>query len=48
MVAKELYKKVVQEMTDKKEFSDSACNMASQEALLAATCALGQLEAQSG
>lgn len=48
VVAKELYKKVVQEMTDKKEFSDSACNMASQEALLAATCALGQLEAQSG
>ncbi|XP_074271325.1 uncharacterized protein LOC141595257 [Silene latifolia] len=50
--AKELYKKAINESSEKKDFSDpyllGACNMASEEVLLAATCALGQLESHLG
>ncbi|XP_057498195.1 uncharacterized protein LOC130782794 [Actinidia eriantha] len=51
-MAKELYEKVIQNMVEKKDFNDpyylAACNMVSEEILLAATCALGQLEAHLG
>ena len=49
-LAKELYQNVIQSLSEKKDFSDpyalAACNMSSEEVLIAATCALGQLEAQ--
>ncbi|EEF30820.1 conserved hypothetical protein [Ricinus communis] len=51
-MAKDLYQNVVAEVAEKKDFSDmhalAACNMASEEVLLAAICALGQLEAHMG
>ncbi|XP_024028591.1 uncharacterized protein LOC21392795 isoform X2 [Morus notabilis] len=51
-LAKELYQNVVQQLSEKKDFSNpdslAACNMSQEEVLLAATCALGQLEAQLG
>ncbi|KAL5549858.1 hypothetical protein UlMin_000034 [Ulmus minor] len=51
-LAKELYQKIIQQLSENKDFSDlvslSACNMSSEEVLLAATCALGQLEAHFG
>ncbi|XP_011027662.1 PREDICTED: uncharacterized protein LOC105127888 [Populus euphratica] len=51
-LAKDFYQKVIQEVAKKKDFTDfhvlAACNMASEEVLLAATCALGQLEAHLG
>ncbi|KAF3968493.1 hypothetical protein CMV_007622 [Castanea mollissima] len=51
-LAKEIYKKVIQGASENKDFSDlhafAACNMSSEEVLLAATCALGQLEAHMG
>ncbi|XP_060674402.1 uncharacterized protein LOC132804269 [Ziziphus jujuba] len=50
--AKELYQKVIWLLSENKDFTDlcalAACNMSSEEVLIAATCALGQLEAQSG
>ncbi|KAF3449158.1 hypothetical protein FNV43_RR09886 [Rhamnella rubrinervis] len=51
-LAKELYQNVIQSLSEKKDSSDpyalAACNMSSEEVLMAATCALGQLEAQFG
>jgi len=51
-LAKDFYQKVIQEVANKKDFTDvralAACNMASEEVLLAATCALGQLEVHMG
>uniref|UniRef100_A0A5B6YNM5 MalT-like TPR region domain-containing protein n=1 Tax=Davidia involucrata TaxID=16924 RepID=A0A5B6YNM5_DAVIN len=51
-MAKELYEKVIQGVSKNKDFSDlynlAACNMALEEVLLAATCALGQVEAHLG
>ncbi|KAM7464043.1 hypothetical protein LguiA_032164 [Lonicera macranthoides] len=51
-MAKELYEKAIEVISEKKDFSDphnlAACNMAAEEVLLAATCALGQLEAHMG
>lgn len=51
-LAKEAYQKVIQRASENKDFSDlnalAACNMSSEEVLLAATCALGQLEAHLG
>ncbi|KAL8128727.1 hypothetical protein V2J09_017882 [Rumex salicifolius] len=50
--AKKLYQRVITGLAEKKDYSDSvsvaACNMASEEVLLAATCALGQLESHMG
>ncbi|XP_010670224.2 uncharacterized protein LOC104887309 [Beta vulgaris subsp. vulgaris] len=50
--AKELYQKVIAESSEKKDFSDphdfGACNMSPEEVLLAAMCALGQLESHLG
>ncbi|KAL3531798.1 hypothetical protein ACH5RR_005319 [Cinchona calisaya] len=50
-IAKELYQKVIQQLSEK-DFNNlrdlGACNMAKDEVLLAATCALGQLEALLG
>ncbi|KAL7095577.1 hypothetical protein ACP275_10G033000 [Erythranthe tilingii] len=50
--AKELYKKVIKEMSENKGFCDpnnlGACNMAAEEVEIAAACALGQLEAHMG
>ncbi|KAM7262701.1 hypothetical protein ACFE04_000384 [Oxalis oulophora] len=50
--AKEIYKKVIKGVTENKSCSDlsaiSVCNMASEEARLAATLALGQLESHIG
>jgi len=50
--AKKLYQKAIAESYEKKDFSDpyavAACNMSSQEVLLASTCALGQLESHLG
>ncbi|KZV37798.1 hypothetical protein F511_30861 [Dorcoceras hygrometricum] len=50
--AKELYQKVLQKTSEIKDFSDpnnlGACNMTSEEVAIAATCALGQLEAHIG
>lgn len=51
-LAKELYEKLVRELSEKKDIGNSyslaACNMSPEEVLLTATCALGQLEAQLG
>ncbi|KAL3572614.1 hypothetical protein D5086_026518 [Populus alba] len=51
-LAKDFYQKVIHEVAKKKDFTDiralAACNMASEEVLLAATCALGQLEVHMG
>ncbi|PON90834.1 hypothetical protein TorRG33x02_134720 [Trema orientale] len=51
-LAKELYQSVIRQLSENKDFSNSnsvaACNMSLEEVLLAATCALGQLEAQLG
>ncbi|CAN1142627.1 hypothetical protein LINPERPRIM_LOCUS26111 [Linum perenne] len=50
--AKELYQKVAERVSENKGFTDindlAACNMASDQVQLAATCALGQLEAHMG
>ncbi|XP_057970989.1 uncharacterized protein LOC131159828 [Malania oleifera] len=50
--AKELYQKVIQEISENKDFSNpyasGACNMSSDAVLVAANCALGQLEVQLG
>ncbi|PIN17073.1 hypothetical protein CDL12_10265 [Handroanthus impetiginosus] len=50
--AKELYQKVIRTMSEIKDFSDpnnlGACNMTSEEVAIAASCALGQLEAHMG
>ncbi|GAB2295765.1 hypothetical protein Dimus_029920 [Dionaea muscipula] len=50
--AKEVYKRVIDGSSEKNHFSDpysfSACNMALEEVLLGATCALGQLESHLG
>lgn len=50
--AKEWYQKVIQSMSDIKDFGDpdnlGACNMTPQEVAIAASCALGQLEAHVG
>ncbi|GMP85508.1 hypothetical protein CsSME_00038632 [Camellia sinensis var. sinensis] len=53
LMAKELYGKVIKGgIRENKDFNDpyylAACNMSSEEVLLAATCALGQLEAHLG
>ncbi|XP_065853006.1 uncharacterized protein [Euphorbia lathyris] len=51
-LAKDFYQKVINEVPEKKDFTDmhslSACNMSSDEVLLASICALGQLEAHMG
>lgn len=51
-LAKDLYQKVIDEVAEKKDFTDihalSACNMSPDEVLLAAICALGQLQGQMG
>ncbi|BBH06167.1 Tetratricopeptide repeat-like superfamily protein [Prunus dulcis] len=51
-VAKDVYQNVIQGVSKNKEFSNSnalaACNMSPEEVSLAATCALGQLEAHLG
>ncbi|KAF5747567.1 Tetratricopeptide repeat (TPR)-like superfamily protein putative isoform 1 [Tripterygium wilfordii] len=51
-LAKELYQNVIQSVGGNKGFGNictlAACNMAPDEVLLAATCALGQLEAHTG
>ncbi|KAI3435348.1 uncharacterized protein J3R85_006286 [Psidium guajava] len=50
-LAKEVYQKVIQGTSEDVEFAETtsgACNMASQEVLFAATCALGQLESHLG
>lgn len=51
-LAKELYQKVIQGMSESKDISHpsavAACNMSSVEVLSAATCALGQLEGHMG
>lgn len=51
-LAKDVYQKVINEVAENKDFSGmhalAACNMASEEVLLAAICALGQLEAHMG
>ncbi|XP_074339881.1 uncharacterized protein LOC141677731 [Apium graveolens] len=51
-MAKEIYEKVIQGVLEMKDLSDThnlaAGNMALEEALLAATCSLGQLEAHLG
>lgn len=50
--AKELYQRVIQEMSDIKDFGDpnnlGACNMTPREVAIAAGCSLGQLEAHVG
>ncbi|KAL8152713.1 hypothetical protein V2J09_010473 [Rumex salicifolius] len=50
--AKELYQSIISVSTEKKGFNYpdnvSACNMISEEVLLAATCALGQLQSHVG
>lgn len=50
--AKELYQRVISGSIEKKDFNDpynvAACNMASEEVHLAATCALGQLQSHLG
>ncbi|KAL2502936.1 Tetratricopeptide repeat (TPR)-like superfamily protein [Forsythia ovata] len=50
--AKELYQKVIQGMSEIKDFGDpnnlGASNMTSEEVVVAATCSLGQLEAHMG
>ncbi|KAL6998350.1 hypothetical protein U1Q18_008474 [Sarracenia purpurea var. burkii] len=51
-MAKDLYEKVIWEMSENKDFSNprylAACNMVPDEVLLAATCALGQIQAHLG
>ncbi|XP_050213129.1 uncharacterized protein LOC126664665 [Mercurialis annua] len=51
-LAKDFYQKVINELAEKKEFTDmhtlAACNMAAEEVRLAAICALGQLETHTG
>ncbi|XP_021650768.2 uncharacterized protein LOC110642886 isoform X1 [Hevea brasiliensis] len=51
-LAKDVYHKVINEVAENKDFSGmhtlASCNMASEEVLLAAICALGQLEAHMG
>ncbi|VVA28724.1 PREDICTED: LOC110642886 isoform [Prunus dulcis] len=51
-LAKDVYQNVIQGVSKNKEFSNSnalaACNMSPEEVSLAATCALGQLEAHLG
>ncbi|KAK2972332.1 hypothetical protein RJ640_014390, partial [Escallonia rubra] len=51
-MAKEYYKKAIQGISENNDFSDpynlAACNMTTEEVLLAATCGLGQLEAHLG
>ncbi|XAR50917.1 hypothetical protein NMG60_11005384 [Bertholletia excelsa] len=52
-MAKKLYEKLIQRISEKKGMDNhahylAACNMASEEVLLAATCALGQLETHLG
>ncbi|KAL3717150.1 hypothetical protein ACJRO7_008691 [Eucalyptus globulus] len=50
-LAKETYQKVIQGTSENVESAEAtlgACNMVSQEVLLAATCALGQLESHLG
>lgn len=51
-MARELYQKTIQDVSESKDFTDSqslsACNMNLEETLLGATCALGQLEAHLG
>ncbi|KAJ8532919.1 hypothetical protein K7X08_015808 [Anisodus acutangulus] len=51
-MARELYQKAMQDVSESKDFTDSqslsACNMNLEEMLLGATCALGQLEAHLG
>ncbi|XP_042016146.1 uncharacterized protein LOC121764148 [Salvia splendens] len=50
--AKELYQRVIQAMSDIKDFGDpnnlGACNMTPREVAIAAGCSLGQLEAHVG
>lgn len=50
--AKDIYQKAIAESSEKKDFSNpyavAACNMSSEEVLLASTCALGQLESHLG
>lgn len=50
--AKELYQKVIQGMSEIKDVGDpnnlGACNMTSEEVVVAATCSLGQLETHMG
>lgn len=51
-MAKKVYQKIIQNDSRNEEFSDpsslAAGNMLSDKVLLAATCALGQLEAHAG
>lgn len=51
-MARELYQKTMQDVSERKDFTDSqslsACNMNLEEILLGATCDLGQLEAHLG
>ncbi|KAM3325495.1 putative protein isoform X1 [Capsicum chacoense] len=51
-MARELYQKAMQDVSESKDFTDSrslsACNVNLEETLLGATCALGQLEAHAG
>lgn len=51
-VAKEIYEKVIEGMSEDKDFNNpyqvAACNMIPEEVLLAATCSLGQLEVHLG
>ncbi|XP_044494759.1 uncharacterized protein LOC123217709 isoform X2 [Mangifera indica] len=51
-LAKEFYQKVIEVLTEKKDFSDTnalgSCNMTLEEASLAATFGLGQLEGHMG
>lgn len=51
-MAKEIYEKVIQGASETKDLSDphnlAAGNMGLERAFLAATCSLGQLEAQLG
>lgn len=51
-MARELYQKAMQDVSESRDFTDSrslsACNMNLEETLLGATCALGQLEAHAG
>lgn len=51
-LAKEIYQKVIQRGSESKDFVDpfglAACNMTLENIMLAATCALGQLEAHLG
>lgn len=52
LLAKKFYQKVIEVLAEQKDFSDmntlGSCNMALEEVDLAATFALGQLEAHMG